>query len=163
MATESKKYEFTGETKMYFGRTLRQIRAIKDFYNVKAGEIGGWIEKESNLSQTGNAWVYDDASVCDDARVCDDAWVSGNARVSGDANINNMNQYRVFGPAGSRNDFTTFFVGRDEIIYAKCGCFLGTVDDFCEKVIETHRDNAYAKEYIAYAEIAKKHIRSVRE
>ena len=139
MATESKKYEFTGETKMYFGRTLRQIRAIKDFSDVKAGEIGGWIEKESNLSQTGNAWV------------------------SGNANISNTNQYRVFGPAGSRNDFTTFFVGRDEIIYAKCGCFLGTVDDFCEKVIETHRDNAYAKEYIAYAEIAKKHIRPERE
>lgn len=137
MSTESKKYEFTSETKMYFGRTLRQIRAIKDFSNVKAGEIGGWIEKESNLSQTGDAWVY------------------------GNANISNTNQYRVFGPAGSRNDFTTFFVGHDEIIYAKCGCFFGTVDDFFEKVIETHRDNAYAKEYIAYAEIAKKHIRSV--
>ena len=117
----------------------------------------------------GNAWVCGDARVCGNARVCGDAWVYGNARVCGNAwvygnaDISNTNQYRVFGPAGSRNDFTTFFVGHDEIIYAKCGCFFGTVDDFCEKVIETHKDNAYAKEYIAYAEIAKKHIRPERE
>ena len=116
-----------------------------------------------NARVYGNAWVYGDAWVCGNARVSGNAWVYGNARVSGNANISNTNQYRVFGPAGSRNDFTTFFVGRDEIIYAKCGCFFGTVDDFCEKVIETHRDNAYAKEYIAYAEIAKKHIRPERE
>lgn len=44
-----KKYEFTGEVKLWFGRTLHQIRACVSFGEVKAGEVGGWIEKEENL------------------------------------------------------------------------------------------------------------------
>jgi len=42
------KYEFTGETMNYECHTLHRIRWISD------GEIGGWIEKEENLSQDGN-------------------------------------------------------------------------------------------------------------
>ena len=38
-----KKYEFTGEVKVKFGVTLKRIRAIIDFGNVKKGEIGGFI------------------------------------------------------------------------------------------------------------------------
>ena len=53
-----KKYEFTDETKEFFGRTLRRIRAVRDFGDVSAGEIGGWIEKEENLSHDGDARVY---------------------------------------------------------------------------------------------------------
>lgn len=61
----SLKYEFTGETKKVFGRTLHRIRALKNIkkYGVTAGDIGGWIEKDTNLSQDGNAWVYGDARV----------------------------------------------------------------------------------------------------
>lgn len=40
-----KKYEFTGEVKMWLGRTLHQIRAVVSFGEIEAGEIGGWIEK----------------------------------------------------------------------------------------------------------------------
>lgn len=58
-----KKYEFTGETKEFLGITMRRIRAIKSFGDVKAGDIGGWIEKDSNLSHDGNAWVSGDARV----------------------------------------------------------------------------------------------------
>ena len=88
-----KKYEFTGEVKSWFGRTLHQIRASVTFGVVTAGDVGGWIEKEDNLSHNGNAWVYGNAWVCDnarvcnnarvygDARVCDNAWVCGDARV----------------------------------------------------------------------------------
>ena len=39
------KYEFTGEEKEALGRILKRIRAIEDFNNIKAGDIGGWIEK----------------------------------------------------------------------------------------------------------------------
>ena len=59
-----KKYEFTGEVKVVFGITLKQIKRISN------GEVGGWIEKEENLSQ-----------------VSGDAWVFGNARVYGDAQV----------------------------------------------------------------------------
>ena len=66
------KYEFTGETKNFEGRIVRHIRRLSD------GKIGGWIEKEENLSQEGNCWVDDNAVVCDDAQVY------GNAKIYGD-------------------------------------------------------------------------------
>lgn len=80
-----KKYEFTGETKELLGITLRRIRAIKSFVDVKAGDIGGWIEKDSNISHDGNAWVSGDAWVYGNAVVSGNAWVSGDARVYGNA------------------------------------------------------------------------------
>jgi len=79
------KYEFTGENKICFGRTLRRIRATRDIAGpgVAARDLGGWIENESNLSREGNAWVYGNAWVSGDARVYGDALVYGDARVSG--------------------------------------------------------------------------------
>lgn len=84
---ELKKYEFTGEENTYNGNTVRRIRAIRDFGNVKAGDLGGWIEKEENLSHKGNCWVADAATVRGDARILDDAVVSGNASICGNAQI----------------------------------------------------------------------------
>ena len=57
------KYELTNETKAVNGKTLFRIRALEDFSNVKAGDLGGWIESESNLSQEGTCWVYGKAQV----------------------------------------------------------------------------------------------------
>ncbi len=59
----SKKYEFTGKTKKYFGRTLHQIVCVTAFASVSVGDVGGWIETERNLDQSGNAWVYGNAEV----------------------------------------------------------------------------------------------------
>ena len=81
------KYEFTGETKNYEGHILHRIKRLSD--NV----IGGWIEKEENLSQDGSCWVSNGAKVYDDARIYDNAaiWtyaqVYGNAKVYGNATI----------------------------------------------------------------------------
>ncbi len=87
-----RKYEFTGEerkTVTLEGSTVNvyRIRATESFGIVKAGETGGWIEGRGNLSDSGNAWVYDDAVVCGNSRVKGDAEVSGKAAVSGDAVI----------------------------------------------------------------------------
>lgn len=82
-----KKYELTTETKVWFGRTLYRIRALVAFGDVEVGELGGWIEKEANLNQEGNAWVSDDARVSDNACVSDDARVSGSAEISGNAEV----------------------------------------------------------------------------
>ena len=68
-----KKYELTTECKEFLGRKLYRIKALIDFGSVKEGDLGGWIEKEENLSQEGDAWVYGDAMVFGDARVCGDA------------------------------------------------------------------------------------------
>ena len=81
----NKKYELTDETQEWNGRTLHRIRALADFDDVKAGDLGGWIEKEENLSHNGDAWVYGDAQVYGNAQVCGDALVYGNAQVCGDA------------------------------------------------------------------------------
>ena len=60
-----KKYELTNNTK--YG--LHQIRALRDFSFVKAGDLGGWIASESNLSHKGDCWVSGNAQVFDDARL----------------------------------------------------------------------------------------------
>ena len=80
------KYEMLYEDKIEMdSHTLYRIRALKDFGNVKAGDIGGYIEKEANLSQEGICWIYDNAKVYDNAWVCGNVWVYGNAKVYGDA------------------------------------------------------------------------------
>ncbi len=75
------KYKLTDETKELDGHILYRIEALVDFNDVKKGYKGGWIEKESNLSQEGNCWVYDNAWVSGNAVVRDNAVVSGNAKV----------------------------------------------------------------------------------
>ena len=83
------KYTLTDESKIYYSKTLYRIKALKDFGDVKAGDIGGFIEKEANLSTSGNAWVRGNAQVYGDARVygnvqvCGNAWVRGYAQVYG--------------------------------------------------------------------------------
>lgn len=82
-----KKYDFTGETLKWYGRTLSRIRALKDFGDVEAGDLGGWIEKEENLSHEGEAEVYGEAKVYGEAIVCDEAEVCGQAKVYGEARV----------------------------------------------------------------------------
>ena len=144
--SEQKKYEFTGKIKTIFGIEFKQIRAIISFGCVVAGEIGGWIEKEENLSQSGNAWVSGNARV------------SGNASVSGNADVKKDDDYMVIGGAGRYNRFTTFFKCRDKTIKVVCGCFFGTIIEFRAKVKETHKGNKHEKVYLAMADMAELQI-----
>lgn len=82
-----KKYALTENVMDYNGRKVYLIKALKDFGDVKAGELGGWIGNEKNLSQFGNCWVSENAIVCDDALVRDNAQVKGDARVFDSADI----------------------------------------------------------------------------
>ena len=151
-----KKFEFTGETKtislLFRTATLHRIRAVEEFGLVKVGDLGGWIEKEENLSHEGKAWVYGDAEVWGNAKV----W--GIAEVYGDANIFSASHVLVIGAIGSRDDFTTFFRDSDNEITVKCGCFLGKIDEFLKKVAKTHKDSKYAFVYRAAVEVAKLQI-----
>lgn len=65
----------------YSANTLKRVKAVKDFGNIKAGTLGGYIESEANLSQTGNSWVGCDSRGC--ARVEGNSKVYGNALVEG--------------------------------------------------------------------------------
>ena len=177
-----------------FGRTLHRIKAIISFGSVSAGDIGGWIEKEENLTQYGDAWVSGNANVYGNARVSGDAMVSGNANVSGDAWVSgNANVYgnaRVSGDAmvsgnanvsgdamvsgnawvsgdahimwiskiGRRNDTVTFMRSKELKIIVSVGCFKGTIDEFEEKVKQTHGENEHAQAYFLAIQLAKLRI-----
>ena len=83
-----KKFELTNEfITNVFGTKLFRIRALVEFGDVEAGELGGYVEKESNLGHDDNAWVYGDALVYGNALVSGDAQVSGDARVYGNARV----------------------------------------------------------------------------
>jgi hypothetical protein len=79
------KYEFTGEVKYIGRKILHRIRAVRDIpeYEIKSGDMGGWLETEKNLSHNGSAWVTDSAVVMDEAFVTGDARVTDSARVTG--------------------------------------------------------------------------------
>ena len=107
------KYEFTGETKIVYGCTLRRIKAIVAIgATVAPGDIGGWIESENNLSMYGNAWVYGDAMVFGDAEVSGNVEVYGNAKVYGNASV--YGNAKVYGNASVYGDA---WVYGDAIVY----------------------------------------------
>ena len=78
-----KKYDLIREGKLF------RIIALKDFGFIKKGELGGLIEKESNLSQKNECWIHENASVTGNAEVSGNAEVTGNALVFGNALVLN--------------------------------------------------------------------------
>ena len=144
----NEKYELTEEFKEI--ETLREgwlqkikvyrIRALRAFADVKIGDLGGFVETKQNLSNMGNAWVYGNAEVCGDAEVYDNAnifWCSS---------------------IGSRHATTTMFRNKDNGITVTCGCFMGTLEEFAERVEKEHGENIFGKEYKLLIELAKIHF-----
>ena len=155
------KYEFTGETKIVYGRTLRRIKAIVAIgATVAPGDIGGWIESENNLSVSGDAWVYGDAMVFGNACVSGNAMVYfnacvyGNAMVSGNASVSGKAEVygnasvsgkamvsgdaRVFGDEDYMTFKNSWSSGRWFTYTASnkkwsVGCFYGTGDELVSK------------------------------
>lgn len=156
---EQKKYEFTGETKIHCGITLKQIRALVTIIGVaSSGDVGGWIESEKCLEHSGDAWVSGNAWVYGNAQVCGNAWVYGNAQVSGDAWvrgdawIDSKSAICAFSGFGSELRTTTAFIDKEIGIRIVCGCFTGTIEQFKEKVIETH--GTESKNGVLYLQMA---------
>ena len=143
-----KKFELTNEfvTNM-FGTKLFRIRALVEFGDVEAGELGGYVEKESNLGHDDNARVYGNAWVYGDAQVSGDAWVYGDARVCGNGD------YAYAHGFGSVNRTTTFFRLKDDGVGVRCGCFYGTLAQFRDKIRETHGETKKAQEYLMLADL----------
>ncbi|SSZ40897.1 hypothetical protein [Bartonella grahamii] len=86
-----KKYEFTDETIEIDGHVLHRIRALRDFGymfgKVNAGDLGGFIEKEDNLSHEGSCWIFDNARVYQNALVTDNAYVACDVIVKDSATV----------------------------------------------------------------------------
>ena len=166
-----KKFELTAEfVTNVFGKKLFRIKALVAFGNVEKGELGGFIEKEDNLSHDGNAWVSGNAQVFGNARVFGNAWVYGNAQVygnarvfgdaqvSGDARVSGDADYAVVKGFGRCFRTTTFFRCKDKILRVQCGCFYGDLAQFREIVKKTHGDSKYAKEYLSIADLMELHF-----
>lgn len=69
-------------------RGLHRIKALRDFGDVKKGDVGGYVENEYNLSHDGECWIYYDAAVFDNATVWNDVRIRDEARIYGNASIN---------------------------------------------------------------------------
>lgn len=82
--TQAKKYRLDETDRIdFYDHTLYRIIALKDFSDVKAGDKGGYVESEDNLSHDGDAWIYDKAHVAGNAKVRDNAQVSGDTEIHG--------------------------------------------------------------------------------
>jgi NDP-sugar pyrophosphorylase family protein len=91
------KYTFTGKKKEYPFKGSKwevfQIKALRDFGDVKAGDIGGWISSPECLDlYEGNCWVEPNAIVSEstvrqNAIIKDNAVVDELADVAGEAII----------------------------------------------------------------------------
>ena len=153
-------WEFTGETKIYFGVTLRRIRAAVEFklkcgIVIAKGELGGWIEKESNLS--GDAWVFGNAKVSGDAwvygnaEVYGDAKVYGNAEVYGYADVKSSKDYCVY--KNTWSSFRWFTYTRSNKMW-KVGCFYGTGAELITKAYKDSEKSGKCYEAIVKAQEA---------
>jgi UDP-3-O-[3-hydroxymyristoyl] glucosamine N-acyltransferase len=96
-ASSSKKYELVPEGKLF------RLKALRSFNDVKAGDLGGLVSGEHNLSHDSDCWIYDSAIVSDyaqvlgNAKVFGTAWVYDNVRVSGNARVSD--DVQVYGNA----------------------------------------------------------------
>ena len=165
-----KKYELIKtDSIQHCGVTLYRIKALIDFSHVKAGQVGGYVENEENLSQEGNAWVYDNAHVYGKARVygnacvyddacvygnaCvyDDACVCGEARISGNDDIKNETDYILFKNNWSSGRFFTYTKSNK---MWRVGCFHGTGDELVKKAYEDSQLSG--DHYKLYVELVEK-------
>ena len=88
-----KKYELVPDRQIIVaGTTLYRIRALKDFGNVKAGTLGGFVGSERNLSHEGTCWIADEAQAYDEAVISDDAQLYGRGRVYDHGRVSDKGQ-----------------------------------------------------------------------
>lgn len=83
--TINNKYEITDIVGYRFKQKVYRVRALKDFGDVKKGDLGGFVSSYENLSQDDNCWIYDNAVVMENATVITDAKIKGNATIYGEA------------------------------------------------------------------------------
>ena len=71
---EPKKYKLIQDSRIWqYDKAIYRIQALRDFSDVKKGDLGGFVESEENLSQEGNCWIYDMAQAVEKSRVTGDA------------------------------------------------------------------------------------------
>lgn len=75
--------------------TVYRIRALKNFGDVKAGDLGGYVSSQDNLGRSGTCWVYDDSvvagtgKVMGNAQVRDHSFIYSGVHVRGNSVVTN--------------------------------------------------------------------------
>ena len=145
---EEKYYELTDEFKVnVFGIKLFRIKCTRKIKYANVGDMGGFVEKEDNLS--GDAWVYGNAQVSGNDRVYGNAWVSGNA------DLNSNNKHCGFDCFGSANRHTHAYLTKENKVEVTCGCFRGSIEEFEKQVEKTHKGTDCEKQYKAIINVIK--------
>lgn len=65
------------------GKRVYPIRALRDFGEVKKGDLGGYIEDSSCLSAEGDCWISKNSIVFSGSKVTDNAILDGNIELHG--------------------------------------------------------------------------------
>ena len=110
----NKKYEILMEEKntiRWKGHTLHRIKALRDFGDVRKGELGGFIEKEYNLSHEGNCWIYNNAKAMDNSRLYDNSAMYDYSEISGNSE---MHDSSMMYDSSEMNDNSKMY-GKSEI------------------------------------------------
>lgn len=137
---------------------LYRIRALIDIprYGVKAGDYGGFVETEDNLSQEDDAWITGDARITDNAQITGDAliggnaWITGDARITGDAIITATQDYIVFKNFWSSGRYFTWT--RSNNMWS-VGCFYGAGDELIKKAYaDSERSGREYERVVKYVE-----------
>ena len=128
---------------------------------VAPGELGGYIQKESNLDVYGYAWVYGDARVYGDAWVYGDARVCGNAFVCGNALVYDDGLIFWASMVGTENGTLTVYNAKGNDLLVTRGCFFGTPAEFLAKSAEEHDKRTHC-EYSLLIEVATSRIEAAR-
>ena len=139
------KYKLSEETLEIDGHVLHHIIALRSFGKVKEGELGGWIEKESNLSHEGDCWIYNDAIVY------------GNAEVCGNAKVEKESDYIVFKNWWSSGRYFTWTRSND---MWSVGCFYGTGEELIKKAYsDSEKKGREYERIVRYVESIKSEIK----
>lgn len=89
----TKKYILLPETKLQKNKIVYRIQAIKNFSDVKEGDLGGFVESEKNLSHSGTCWIYSGVAM-DSSRIEDDAKIYGSSLISKQALVKDLAEIR---------------------------------------------------------------------
>ena len=151
------KYEFVegDEKEIAPGVVVKRIRALAAISAtifspaVAPGDLGGYIQQESNLEAYGDAWVSGNAWVYGDAKVYGNAWVYGDGLIFWASKV------------GTENGTLTVYNSKNNNLLITRGCFFGTPAEFLAKSAKEHNERTH-REYSLLIEVATSRIEAAR-
>ena len=160
----NKKYKLSNITMKFEGRTLHRVIALKDFADVRKGELGGWVSSENNLSQYGNCWVYNNAMCMDNSRMYDNSRMCNNSILKGNDKLYGKLVSRVeeFIEINNKKGRIVTGVLKDGKILYNIGCQSEiTKEVFVDRIYNEDggiKKHPYRKEYLKIIDVIESYL-----